>query len=478
MALSDPSYLEEIGQRDLVFNYAKDPAAKAKDNKEIVLKIEKQLIKDNAIDNNIGDTNFDIETLIPCVDLTSGKKFLINRDKRKISQINHDAWLSLLPKDFPKTPMPSRLVFDPMQSEPYKVSDFEGYNIAYINQYQHPQWMKEGDKVVYLSEEEQKAIECPEKIMSFMEHLFPSDSCRSFVFNWMHYALISRCQTYLVLNGKKGVGKGILCEQILKNLVGENNYRIAPESMLDSNFNAALENIRILVLDEINADRTSKINKLKKYANDNQNVEKKGVDATNTTRIYYSAVISNNDLFDMKLTWDERRFSVVDLADISLLDAWGKEEIDELIEYLQDPEVIKQFGYWILYKGRQSKLTELSVYKGDRFYDIVYHSLSEWQKVVVDMILDKGVDDVFNLSECRTEYKRRIPNGKFPSSRNLKVKKFLEDFRYYDDKLGELEYDEDEKEYYIVKDEKFVSRKSKVNKQKENNSHESEYGLL
>lgn len=477
VALSDLSYLKDIGQSELAFQYAENPSKKSKDNREIVNYIEKEINKEVVAGSNIVGSTFDIDDYIPCIDLKSNKRFLIDKEKKIISQVSYEAWSAITPKEHPRVPAPARLVFNPMQSEPFSMQEFDGKQVAFINQYKHPDWMKIDGKVVLLPEEEQNSIQCPRLIMEFMEHLLPDYKSRNFVFNWMYYALVSRCQTYLVLNGKKGVGKGILCEYLLQNLVGESNYRIAPESMLESNFNAALENIRILVLDEINADNTAKVNKLKKYANDNQNLEKKGIDATNMTKVYYSSVISNNDLFDMKLTWDERRFSVVDLANESLLDSWGKEKIDELIEYLKEPEVIRQFGFYILYRGRDYNLNELSVFKGKRFYDIVYHSLSEWQKVVVDLILSKDTDDVFNLSECRTEYKRRIPNGKFPSSRNLKIEKFLEDFRYYDDKLGELEYDEDEKEFYIVKDNKFASRKS-TNKQEQNVESESEYGLL
>lgn len=426
-------------------------------------------------------TEFDYERYIPCVDLVTSKEFLLLRDTGNISKTSYESWRKLTPPDIKNILMlsPAKLVFDPYQPEPYLKKDFEGMPVTHINTYTHPDWMKnEENWPIYLSQEEQEKLTCPRPIMEFLEYLFPNEDCLDFVINWMHYALLKRCETYLVLNGKKGVGKGIFTEYILKNLIGEPNFRIAPESMLESNFNAALENVRLLVLDELRAENTAKLSKLKKYANANQNIEKKGVDAKDMTQIYYSAVISNNDLSDMYLTWDERRFSVVDLPKDTLLDTWGKKKIEDFITYLEeDKEAIKQFGYWIFYKGKSEVYHEISSYKGDRYFSIVYNSLSEWKKVIFDMITDKRVDDVFPLGDCKSTYKTRVSGGRFPM-KIQRIREFLEDFRWKGDKLGKLVFDDDIQDMVIEKEEKFKSLKVKKVKQTHETNKQDSFGLL
>lgn len=464
--LSDFDFLDSNGMTDLHVQYLRDSNKKKEDGKKII-KVLNELLKPqrHEITTVLPTTSeFDYNEFVPCINMLDSKKFLVKATTGRKSTYEYDAWAQVVPGEIRKdlAIRPCILNFDPYQEEPFLTKKYENKDILHINSYIHPEWMRdERDWAVFLTEEEKENLYCPPEIMEFFEHLFPDDENREFVFNWLHHALVDRCETYLVLNGKKGVGKGILCEYILQNLVGSVNYRIAPESILESNFNAALEDIRLLVMDEVKADKPSKVSKLKKYANKVQNIENKGIDATKTKSVHYSAVISNNDLDDMKLEWDERRFSVVDLSEDTLLDKWGVDKIDEFIDMFQDRDFVKAFGYWVFYYEPSEKYHSKFAFKGERFWDIVRNSLSEWKRYILDIVLDEESDNLINLNNLRSDYKKFSPMNQKMKVTATTISKFLHEFRWKgSDNLGKLIYDDMDSEWYLEKEEKFKSRKS------------------
>lgn len=450
--------------------------------KEIAKQKEEDHFREKFGDIYIPDISVDPYKYIPFIDATNGNKVMVNKDLGKVSKLNFDVWYRLIgPEERKSMNVELRaglVTFDPYQSKPFETCIFEGQEVIKLNLYNPPKWMQNKDGIVHLLDaDEIEQLECPEPIMKFMKHLFPEDDCREFVFNWMHYALTRRCETYLTLNGKKGVGKGIFCNQIMQCLVGEDNYLIAPESILDSIFNSALENTRLLVLDEVRVDNDKQLNKLKKYANNKQNIEKKGIDANNVVETFSSNIISNNDIMDMRLTWDERRFSIPELNNTPLLEVWDQKEIDGFIKsFTTDKKMVRDFGYWIFYKAKSKYYHEFSTWKGDRFNSIVYHSLAEWKKVIVDLVLaDKNEESVW-IKDCKKEYKNRVDNGKFPV-KPRRIEEFLEDYRHKGFlKLGSLKFDKEEKDYEILKSDELIEKRSKRVIDEPND--DTTYGLL
>lgn len=446
----------------------------------VVLKSKnKQAIFDKFGEVELPEITVDPYKYIPFIDAVTGAKVMVDKQIGKCSKLHYDVWFRIIPPEEKKIVLESTRVgviaFDPYQEKPFQTTTFERQEVIRLNLYEPPKWMQDDRGILkHLSEEEKDDLECPQEIMEFMSHLFPDKECRDFVFNWMHYSLTRRCETYLTLNGKKGVGKGIFCNQLMQALVGEDNYLIAPESILDSIFNSALENTRMLVLDEVRVDNDKQLNRLKKYANNKQNIEKKGFDANNVTETFSSNIISNNDIMDMRLTWDERRFSIPELSDIPLLEIWEQEKIDGFIKrFSEDEEFVRQFGYWIFYKAKSSKYHEFSAWKSSRFNTIVYHSLSEWKKVIVDLILADKHGDGVAISDCKKEYKNRVDNGKFPV-KPRRIKDFLEDYRHEGKyQLGELVFNTDEKEHEIVN---LIVEKREKNEQSVSQS--DDFGLL
>jgi hypothetical protein len=382
---------------------------------------------------------FEVENFRYILDVKADKEHLFNIQFRKVSEVSIAAFKKMLTPEqkaiFMSRPIPSIFSFDPYNISAYRPIVLEGMKLTQFNLYQPPKWMesdKEGNHIIGASD-----VKLPEIIHEFMSHIFPDPKARAFVWCWMHYALVSRCETYLVLNGKKGLGKGLFVEHILARIVGEDNFKLAPESFLTSDFNSSLDKGRLIYIDEQRVDTELKLNKLKRYINRTQAIERKGVDADKVVDTYNSFVISNNYDLDMRVEWDDRRFSVMDMNKTALREIWGQEKIDEFVELMKNPEVQKMLGYYVLYYGMQDGQDEFTAWKGEHFYHLAYVHLAEWQKVVVDSILSRKAEE-YDLRDLRSDYKARVENGRFPVKVD-RISSFLENYLHNGvDKLGQV----------------------------------------
>lgn len=371
------------------------------------------------IQNLLGTDIPSLAHLVPCVDLSNAnKKMLLNTVTNRPSNIDVETYRLVhnLKPEF----IPVILDFDPYDITPLKTIAWEGLNVTRVNLYLKPDWQKGNlDKTTNVK------LSCPAIIQKFLTHLVPSVECRDFLLDWMHFSLVSRCETYLVLNGAKGIGKNILAEHLMKPLIGKDYFTIAPESALESNFNSYLSGKRLVLLDEVKADLPPKVAKLKRYINEYQNVEFKGVDATKDSKTFNSFILSNNDETDVRLSWDDRRFSVIDLTRTKLEDAWDRSDIQDLVRI--DDEVFSQFAHWIFYRTPKVMVDEFSVWKGSHFYRLCYSSLPEWSKALIDLILSRQYLS-YTMSDLKRVYRARNSGGSIP--RIQKIADFLENYRH------------------------------------------------
>jgi hypothetical protein len=328
-------------------------------------------------------------------------------------------------------PIRGRIEFNPYQPRPIDFrNDKYGRPCNFLNTYKKPEWQEDRE----ITPGEAKGCKPPAIFTDFMMHLFPDRECRTFVLDWLHFALTDRCETYLVLNGAKGIGKNLFSESLCKPLMGAHNHKVAQPSALTSDFNAILKDSRMIVFDEFRVDTAEKINRLKRYVNEEQMIENKGKDVDATQKTFNSFIISNNDMADMKIAWDDRRFSVADLTKSKLADAWSKPKIDEFLEMCKDMNQMKQLGYWLMY--RSPHFTKFSDYKGKHFYELCYSSFSEWQKVLIDLAASKSVREISN-ADLKKEYRKRTDTTRLPSY--TKIKDFVDNYRHGGEfSLGEL----------------------------------------
>lgn len=253
------------------------------------------------------------------------------------------------------------------------------------------------------------------------------------VLDWMSIAIMGRNETYLVLNGRKGIGKGVFCE-LLSSLVGRENYSEAPKSLLTSQFNASLDQKRLLIFDEFKVGK-SEHSLLKRYINRFQAIEKKGIDALNAVETYNSFIISNNDLTDMYVEYDDRRLSIPDLNTKDFSSALSKEDIKQFLKDMESAEFIAPFGQYLVDRYAGAKEKSFNYISGKRFNELVYNSLHDWKKFLVGKILSNEFAR-YKISALRREF---TAEGKtyFPTDPR-KIEEFFVNYKHDGRQIAEV----------------------------------------
>lgn len=394
----------------------------AKAIKKLAIEIYKEKVSKYQGDGELIDSELDRSVFIPINDLKNGETFLYSNTTKQMSDMSLKAWEKKIPKEELKYVYDNMrdaiFEYDPYNIESFVPVDFEGQQVLKVNTYRPPKW-----RSYLFFDPNNQFLECPDFIWEVLIHLFPDEKCRKFVIHWLYTALVGRNETYLVLNGKKGIGKGVFC-LLARMLVGRENFTEAPDSLLSTHFNSALDKKRIIVMDEFKVGK-SEHTKLKRYINKFQNIEKKGVDADKATEIYNSYIIQNNDVTDMYIESDDRRFSVVDISSIPLTKSINKEKLDKLVKRIEEEEerLAYDFGNWIYLQGKDLELDSFSVWRGEKFFELAYSSLYEWKKFLVDKITSREESE-YALKSLKREFIK--VHGKF-SRFPLKNKK-IEDF--------------------------------------------------
>ena len=398
--------------------------------------------KDKKKDMPVSQTEEIIKSLVFLVDPTDPNKQCV-LDTRTNSLTNYSVdslkMYSIDKKQF--IFQRAVLEFNPYKPSQYTVNVGIDVTPAY-NLYNPPKWRTN----LTLTKEEISELNPPKIFSEFIERLVPNEKCRNFVLDWMHHALVAKNNTYLVLNGAKGIGKNILSNDIMSKLVGENYHVIAPESATDSNFNSFLLDKRVIVMDEKKVPDGPALNKLKRYINAGQAVEKKGVDSNKTIETFNSFIICNNKAEEMHIEYDDRRFSVIDLTKKSLKkkkdtpDGWDKDKIESLSN--MSDEDVSQLGYWLFY--RTPKFDTDTAWIGEHFYYLCYTSCTEWQKIIVDFCVE-GKKETFGQRDLKKEYRNR--NGSTKSPKKQKIIDFVDNYLHQAKySLGELIEDDDDLE--------------------------------
>lgn len=370
------------------------------------------------------------------LDYHSGKEVVFNNETRSISQMHPKTFMSGLSAHHKKLIKDGGLKVATFSFNPYndferRLVQLEGQHVVEINCFNPPKWRcNDHGKLDAQLENKYNHKHPPKIFLEFLEHLFPKPEHQRFVVHWMHQAIFSRNETYLVLNGKKGAGKNLFCD-LLGRLVGEDYYRDANQRFFDEGFNSVLDRARLILLDELKVEDSRKQDRLKKYINKGQNIERKGVDADKTIETFNSYIINNNLISDMYLVWDDRRFSVPDITDKRLKDVWGEAKCEKFAELFDDIEFLRELGFWIKSQGKQEDIGKFQWLAGEQFWKIVHNSLTEWQKVIVDVVMSKEKME-YAITDLKQTYKKRVDASKFPF-KIQKIGDFLDQYRHRGD---------------------------------------------
>lgn len=373
----------------------------------------------------------ELENLTPVVNMEEDEILLIDEANSIVSDIKYSSWLKAIDADYRKSvvnnSMPiAKFIFDPYTDMRVRRGSVDSgtRDMVFINTYSAPEWRRGAEAVE----------KCPEFLSVFMGHLFMDNQEQiDYCLRWMAEAMLGRNETYLVLNGDKGVGKNTLYE-IMKAVVSPKYAVTAPQSLTTSHFNSVLNNKRLILLDEYKINRTNHLF-LKKIINKYQTIERKGVDADREFETFNSFMIFHNDISDMYLEKDDRRFSALDITTKNLLELWSADEIEDYMRELNNPhsELTKEIGSYLLWVGTK-EFKNATPFKGKKFHDIVEFNMPTWLQIVVAMIENGEVKKgrISFKKEIEKKLSSEMMGNKKVQWRKSTLEKYLKEYRYKD----------------------------------------------
>ena len=283
----------------------------------------------------------------------------------------------------------------------------------FYNTYQPPTWYEdifysEGNREVF------QRVDIPDMYKTFFSHLVSShEGSYVYVLSWLANAM--RCRNYCVLTaiGNQGIGKGVLGE-IMRLLIGEKNFHTSDTRLITKDFNKQFKNKRIVFCDEIQIRKVEHVNKFKALINDMIEIEGKGENAVEAKN-YASIYIASNNFDSIRLTDDDRRFSIIELTDEKLINKMSTEEINNLIE----PDNIKQLAEYLWHLSIDKDEMK-SPFRSQRTEQVRLAGLKDWEEWLFD---DYAVDNANKTVELKnvSEAVEAEFGSKFkPSRRALK----------------------------------------------------------
>lgn len=261
-----------------------------------------------------------------------------------------------------------------------------------LNTYIPPEWMQWRKE--HYNEWEKLSGKPPVLFMKMLKHLFPRAEDRRYFYAWLYASMFTRSYVYLVLQGAPGAGKNRL-KLVLRALHGDENTVDGKKSSLTERFNSQLSHGTLAWFDELKYDSDME-NVMKEIQNDYLSIERKGVDATRSSIIYTSMVISNNKPRDNYIAFDARKFAPLEISTSNLNDTMTFDEIEELTQKVEsgkegfDVKYVAQIAKWIMRVGKRNMETwPVLEYKSPYFWVLAHTSMTRWQKKAITALVDK-----------------------------------------------------------------------------------------
>lgn len=311
------------------------------------------------------------------IGVDSEEEYLIDLNKEEVADVS---WKSVSRKLEYKDRLRvlqlapfAKFVYDPTDPVFKKNIDIgPARNIWQINIHKTPKWRGTNDASDYETH----------WVKEFIDHLFPVESQREMMLDWLYYVITSRTETIPILTGGQGIGKTNFA-RLIKQLVGPNNFSEAKQDFFSNNFNKFVANKRFVFLDEIEAPTMNNINKLKMNTRENAQIEAKGKDQVDM-KIWASFMLSNNYIGAVRVEMGDRRFSIPELSSTKLLDKFDEPWVDRLFNDFstEDSEAALCLGSYLLERG--AKTPKSAVIHGTKFEEAVLKSNANFYEFVVD----------------------------------------------------------------------------------------------
>lgn len=351
--------LEDEDFRDAIEGaYRKEPKHEPRDNGSAAGLVE--FLSKAKLIVNIADP-----TVTTVVDLERG----IVRD------VHQDTIRKVLPKDalqlfLAGSVVHAEYVYNPRQPGPLR-KDALGIDI--YNTYVPPEWKREH---FFFGHKLAAADAVPALYEEYFTHLTGGDSAsKDYLLDWLATSLTSRNYTMLTAIGAQGIGKGIL-GAILEGLHGSRNFHEGRDQVFKSHFNAQILNKTLVYVDEVDLRTKDSQDRMKAMVNDHIEIERKGHDAV-YVRNYASFYLSSNTYDAIRMDHDDRRFSIIQLTDTSILQT----SLEGRLAELTDPGNIQQLGLYLA--GRNVTRAMNRPFKSARTEEVKEASLADWESWLV-----------------------------------------------------------------------------------------------
>lgn len=350
---------------------------------------EKKILKGDRI----VEVPADFQALTLNMDISSPReaKFFMTTDEEIVSVISGSAYVKIMQMPEPEAIAAARKVlpeYAPRAKKGVMKKTFEDNNeVDVFNTYVPPRWKR--------CEDYKKLPDrLPPLFDKLVKHLFPIPEEREYFFSWLYYSMFKRAFVYLILCGPPGTGKNRL-KLVMRALHGHVNTIDGKRSTLVERFNSQLADSTLAWFDELHYEMEME-NMMKELQNDSISIERKGIDATRSTNVHASLVISNNKPRDNYIAFDARKFAPLQLTQSRLEASMDPAEIAELTAKVETPDspdfdidFIAQIAKWVRAHGRSPKWPHLE-YKGPMFYKLAHTSMSRWQKKAATLVLDSA----------------------------------------------------------------------------------------
>jgi len=226
---------------------------------------------------------------------------------------------------------------------------------------------------------------CP-NIRMLMLHVLGGDE-ESFhrFFNWIAaiFQTKQKLSTAWVLQGCQGTGKGILFNQIISRVFGQQYSKLATIDALEEQFNAQFEDALMVMFDEFRLD-TSKLsdkvyNKLKNMIGE-KTIFIREMRQTRVQRtVYFNCLFASNDRDIVRIPQDDRRFNVAPrqnfplntVVDIPLLLRKIEEELSVFIGGLSVVRIDENILNVPMMNKARKELQQLSETTVDEFVNAI-----------------------------------------------------------------------------------------------------------
>ncbi len=233
-----------------------------------------------------------------------------------------------------------------------RIDPATGRNVNYYNTYSPAPWVLWKKKNP--GEWKKLPAKPPSDLMEMIRHIIPLKAEREYFYAWLYTSMTARSYVFLVLQGIPGLGKNRL--QVLFNgLHGKSNSVNGKKETFGANgskFNGQLFKCTAAWFDELKYDPDMEP-RMKEYQNDTASKELKGVDATGSSDLYCSMVISNNYQRDNYILFNSRKFAPIVLGATPLKELMLESVISDISDKLDetrpgfDVKYVAQVAKWI-----------------------------------------------------------------------------------------------------------------------------------